>query len=79
MDAVHNKLSRCFTALFPTLGADDIPRANQESVPEWDSLAAITMMRMIEEEFDVQLDFEELENLTSFEGIHQYLSSRTPA
>lgn len=79
MDDVQDKLSRCFTALFPGLRAEDIPLASQENVPEWDSLAAITMMRMIEEEFEVQLDFEELENLTSFEGICEYLSSRTPA
>jgi len=49
MDPVHNKLTRCFAAVFPDLPATEISSASLGSVPNWDSLATINLVALIEE------------------------------
>jgi len=73
VDQTESKLAKCFAALFPKLNADEIPLASQENVSEWDSLASLTLMGLIEEEFGRTLDYEDLESLTSFGAIVEYL------
>lgn len=73
MDETQSKLARCFAALFPKLSADEIPLASQEKLSDWDSLASLTLMGLIEEEFGRTLDYEDLEKLTSFVAIVEYL------
>jgi len=73
MDDVRNRLVNCFKIAFPGLEDNDIPNANQESVSAWDSIGAITLMNVIEEEFDMQMDFDRVADLDSFSKIHDYL------
>ena len=40
---------------------------------EWDSLRMITLVVVIEEEFEVTVPVDEIENLTSFQTLHDYL------
>ena len=47
--------------------------ARQSTVPAWDSTAAILLVNVIEDEFGIQVDFDHLEELDSFESICQYL------
>ena len=44
-------------------------------MPEWDSVAAITMMNVIEEEFGIEMDLEAVGELDSFEKIHSYIGT----
>jgi acyl carrier protein len=55
------------------LSDDSIPKASLDTVPEWDSLAAVTLVAVIEEEFGVVLPAEDLDQLTSFELILRQL------
>ncbi len=55
MDPVHNKLTKCFAAVFPDLPAAEIPSASLGRVPNWDSLATINLIALIEEEFQIQI------------------------
>ena len=79
MGETESKLARCFAAVFPTLVPNKVVLANQENVAEWDSLASLTLLGVINEEFGLALDFEELENFTSFSAICERLNSRVPA
>ena len=74
MDPITLRLTTCFQTVFPDLPAAEIPAANQASVAAWDSVAAITLVNVIEEEFEIQMDFDQLADLDSFSHIHDYLS-----
>jgi acyl carrier protein len=52
----------------------EIPAASQASVEGWDSVAAITIVNLVEEEFGIQMDLDQLADLDSFSRIHDYLS-----
>jgi acyl carrier protein len=76
MNDIRARLTNCFTIVFPALPAEDIPRATQKSIAAWDSIAAITLLNVIEEEFNTQVEFEALAELDSFDAIAAYLNDR---
>jgi acyl carrier protein len=47
--------------------------ASPLSVGAWDSLASVTLLSVLEEEFEVQIDPEALDQLVSFDLILDYL------
>lgn len=73
MDDTRSRLTSCFQVVFPDLAEANIPIASQETVAAWDSVAAITMVSVIEDEFGVELDLDDLADLDSFEKIHAYI------
>jgi acyl carrier protein len=79
MDDTRQRLTGCFQVVFPDLPEAVIPAASQETVPAWDSVAAITMVSVIEDEFGVELDLDDLPDLDSFEKIHAYVQKLQPA
>lgn len=76
MDKSETRLVKIFENVFPDLPADRIPKASQDSVQNWDSVAAITLMNLIEEEFGIQMDFDDLGELTSFQKILAYVDGK---
>jgi len=73
MDDLKLQLTRCFSAVFPHLSQQEIQRASLTSVGSWDSVATVTLLAVIEEEFGVQFDIQELERLVSFDSILECL------
>jgi acyl carrier protein len=73
MDEMKQPLAKCFAVVFPDLKEAEIFSATQANVASWDSIAAITLVNVVEEEFNIQLDFEILPELTSFESILAHL------
>ena len=73
MDELTTRLVSCFQAVFPALTEAEAKEASQASVAAWDSVAAITLLNVIEEEFGIQADFERLPQLDSFSRVHEYL------
>ena len=71
---VRQRLVQCFSTVFPSLSQDQILVATPDSIAEWDSIAAITLVNVMEEEFNVALDFEQMADLRSFAAIEIYLS-----
>lgn len=67
------RLSACFATVFPELPESAIPTATTASVPRWDSLATVTLLSVIGEEFGIDVDFDRFEELTSFEGLLRYV------
>ena len=76
MDNVTQRLIALFESAFPDLSGDKVISATQENTQNWDSVAAITLMNLIEEEFEIQMDFEDLADLTSFELIRDYIANK---
>ena len=54
-----------------------IPAASVDSVAEWDSMAQITLLSLIGEEFGIDIDFEEFEGAVSFTDILARVQQRT--
>ena len=66
MDEVRERLIRCFQAVFPELTVQDAERASNSQVGGWDSVATVTLAAAVEEEFRIEFEPEEMEELTSF-------------
>jgi acyl carrier protein len=65
----ERRLINCFQTVFPDLNDTEVFSATQASVPAWDSIGAITLVNVIEEEFQLQMDFDVLGELDSFPKI----------
>jgi len=65
-DPDQERLARCFERLFPKLSRGAICTADQESVDTWDSIAQVTLVSLIGEEFGLEIDFADFEDATSF-------------
>jgi len=74
MSDVENRLVGCFQTVFPEMTESDIRNASQEKLDQWDSVAAITLVNVVEEEFSTQIDYDLLPNLDSFAKVLEYLT-----
>lgn len=74
MNDIAARLTRCFSAVFPSIPERQIATASLETVEGWDSVAAATLVVTIEEEFGIQFEVEALGNLSSYQSIFDYLS-----
>jgi acyl carrier protein len=74
MSDVETRLVGCFLTIFPQLSAADIRSASQEKLEQWDSVAAITLVNVIEEEFSTQIDYDRLPDLDTFAKVLEYLT-----
>ncbi|MGO8986682.1 MAG: hypothetical protein ACLPHI_19650 [Terriglobales bacterium] len=81
MNDYRPRLVQCFSLVFPDLKASEVYSASSSSVAAWDSTAAIILANVVEEEFQVKLDYDVLPELVSFELMLEYLagSSKRPA
>ena len=73
MDETRRRLTGCFQVVFPDLPESSIPAASQSTVADWDSVAAITLVNVVEEEFGIELDPDDLAELDSFEKVCAYV------
>jgi acyl carrier protein len=73
MDPIATRLTNCFQTVFPALPPEQIPNATQQTISGWDSTSAIMLVNVIEEEFGIEMDFDRLGELDSFESLHRYL------
>lgn len=77
MTELDNRLIRCISSIFPYLTDEDVRELDVTYLMGTDSLAAVTLVALIDDEFDVILDAETLVKLGSFHAIRQYLSEKT--
>ena len=78
MDNTETRLVNVFETVFPDLPPEKIETASQDRVENWDSIAAITLVNLIEEEFGIEMDFDQIADLTSFPEILKYVNGRVP-
>lgn len=75
MDKQEMRLAQCFSEVFPELTPDEISQASPASVQSWDSVSTITLLTVVEEEFGVSVDAEDVIKFNSFKGILSYLQA----
>ena len=73
MSEQENRLIRCFASVFPGLTPEEIRATSAESTGTWDSLATVTLATVIQEEFRVEIDPFDLQELDSFEAFRTYV------
>jgi acyl carrier protein len=76
MSDIASRLAKCFTLQFPGLAPEQAPAATTNTLAAWDSVAMAGLLAMIEEEFGIEVDFEELEEISSFAGIERYVEEK---
>jgi acyl carrier protein len=69
MDKTREKLAHCFSLAFPKTDPSQYASANTENTSAWDSVAQVTLLTLIGEEFGMDIDFLEFEGATSFESL----------
>jgi acetyltransferase-like isoleucine patch superfamily enzyme len=70
------RLVRCFSSVFPDLSEQQIRSASIQSVPVWDSLAAVTLIALVQQEFGIEIDLADFPQLTSFEAVRNFIQKR---
>lgn len=70
---LDERLVQVFEATFPDLPQDAIRTASIETVRGWDSLQALTLMALLEEEFGIVISPFDLAELGSFDAVRAYL------
>jgi acyl carrier protein len=75
MDDTEDRLARCFSVIFPDLDEKQIRRASKSSLGGWDSVATVTLINVVEEEFGIQIDYD-AEQFSSFPLFLRYLQGK---
>lgn len=70
------RLSALFHAAFPGMSEQDVHNATRDSVGQWDSIGAMTLVTLIEEEFGTQFDLDEAAEWASYQQIRKDLENR---
>jgi acyl carrier protein len=74
MSEQEDRLIRCFSSVFPMLSAAEIRSSSMDSLAAGgDSLTAITLVAVVQQEFSVEIDLSDLSELDSFEAFQTYL------
>jgi acyl carrier protein len=73
MDKLDERLMHCFSSVFPEMNDEGIRSADVVHLADVDSLAAVTLVALIDEEFGVDMDLEGLLSLGNFEAVRQAL------
>lgn len=76
MSDYNEKLAECFKGVFPQMESADIPLASTKTTAEWDSVAQITLIAIVEEAFDIDVAPEEIEQLVSFELLLDFVKNK---
>jgi acyl carrier protein len=73
MDEMGKRLAACFSAVLPELSTDEIHQASATSVGSWDSVATVTLLAVVEEEFGISIEAENPAQFDSFQHFLDYL------
>ena len=73
MDEMADRLVRCFSSVFSDLTTEQIRTASVESLSAWDSLTAVTLVAVLQQEFGFQINLTDLPELVSFEAVQNYI------
>jgi len=79
MHDTAERLTKCFIAVFPDVDPGQIATAKPATVGDWDSVATVTLVSVLEEEFRIEIDSDDIEYLLSFGDALTYLNRRLGA
>jgi len=72
------RLTRCFAGAFPDLRETQIPSATVDNTASWDSMGALTLAALIEEEFGVTFGDDVIGSLRSYAAVRAELAKSIP-
>ena len=75
MSEVDDRLLRCFASVYPTISETEIQACDVALLFETDSLAGVTLVSVIDQEFGVDMDISDLLSLKSFAVISEFLGN----
>jgi acyl carrier protein len=75
MKEFDQRMMRCFATVFPDLDESAIRRAAMGVTDGWDSVATVTLINVVEEEFGIEVDLDAVEEMVSFDKFSEYLRS----
>ena len=78
MEEVEQRLEKCFLSVFPEIPPDKIRNIEARTNSRWDSIAQVTLLSLIGEEFGLSMDFGEFADACSFEEVLQMLTTKLP-
>ncbi len=73
MDEQEKRLASCFVTVFPELSPEEVAYASSTTVQSWDSVAVVTLLAVVEEEFGISIDVEDPGHFDSFQRFLDYL------
>ncbi len=76
MSDTKERLIGCFKIIFPDLTEPQIIEATPSSVNTWDSIATVTLVNVVEEEFGLEIAVTDVAHLLSFPLFLGYVKSR---
>jgi acyl carrier protein len=76
MNNIETRLTECFTNVFPGLKPNQIAVANAETLSAWDSVAHITLLTAVGEEFRIEFEPDDYVDLLSYRQILAVLKDR---
>ena len=74
---IKPRVIQCFSNVFPDLSEAEIERASTASLAAWDSVAHVTLLSSIAEEFGTSFELEDFEELVSFPLIVDHLENQS--
>ena len=77
MSEIETRVAGCFSNVFPNVPQSELARASTSSLAAWDSVAQVTLLSSIAEEFGLDFELEDYEGLVSYALIVDYLKSKT--
>lgn len=77
MNDIKKRVASCFSNVFPGIQPEEIPTASTASLAAWDSLGHVRLLASIEEEFRLQLEMDDFDELISYPLIMAYLEKRS--
>jgi acyl carrier protein len=81
MHDVRQRLAKCFSAVFPELSPEDFGKANDRPAVDWDSLSAVTVLAVVQEEFGIDLELEDMESASFpeiLERVREAIQNKSP-
>lgn len=76
MSNTAERLTQSFLNVFPDLDPSEVPRASMASLASWDSVAHVTLLASVTEEFGVSFEPDDYEQLSSYALILDTLEQR---
>ncbi len=71
---LDGRLLGCFQVVFPDLPDEALVALRYEDSEEWDSLASLNLLTVVEEEFEVMFDDAVVPTLDSFAAVRRALA-----
>lgn len=79
MNDMEGRLSGCFLNVFPDLEPGQVAGASTDTVAAWDSVAQITLLSAVSEEFGIEFEPDAYADLVSYDQLRMYLKNHASA